>query len=326
MVAFTNNLGVEKPDPGARPNTWGGMVNTNMDLIDRALGGRKTITVTSSGTNVYGVDFPQDLDISTTGALSDGHYPAIEYTDDGDLNADLYVRLTPNNAERTITFRNSLTNDRNLVVFQGNYASASPYTVPNGYDATLVFDGLGASATVTRLVEKQSFEEIDVAGQLSAGSVDSATRAMLGSLFYPVGSIYITVDSTNPNTSLGFGTWVRFGVGKTLISDNSSEVTGGSPKITVANLPSHRHGVDISGNTGGAGAWSKSFYVNNNSTQKRGLEGPAAQDAGKTRVTLSQSNHNHSFRVSGNTEYTGAETPTDFLPPYITVYMWKREA
>lgn len=63
---------------------------------------------------------------------------------------------------------------------------------------------------------------------------------------YPVGSLYITTVSTNPNTVLGFGTWEAFGAGKVLVGLDSgdsdfdtSEETGGAKThtLTEAELP-----------------------------------------------------------------------------------------
>ena len=68
---------------------------------------------------------------------------------------------------------------------------------------------------------------------------------------YPVGSIYISYDSTNPGTLFG-GTWEVFGKGQTLVGIDSSQTefstvgkTGGAKNISttlsIANLPSHSH-------------------------------------------------------------------------------------
>ncbi|KAI5520929.1 organellar and viral DNA polymerase type B, partial [Trichomonas vaginalis G3] len=57
---------------------------------------------------------------------------------------------------------------------------------------------------------------------------------------YPIGSIYTSMNSTNPATVLGFGTWQQI-VDKFLYCANSSKQTGGSKKITEANLPAHTH-------------------------------------------------------------------------------------
>ena len=74
---------------------------------------------------------------------------------------------------------------------------------------------------------------------------------------YPIGSIYISVNSTSPATLFG-GTWERFGNGKAIVGVDESDddfktvaLTGGSKTktITVENLPAHTHGVDINTNS-----------------------------------------------------------------------------
>ncbi|EAX69832.1 hypothetical protein TVAG_535630, partial [Trichomonas vaginalis G3] len=57
---------------------------------------------------------------------------------------------------------------------------------------------------------------------------------------YPIGSIYTSMNSTNPATVLGFGTWEQI-VDKFLYCARYSKQTGGSKKITEANLPPHTH-------------------------------------------------------------------------------------
>ena len=68
---------------------------------------------------------------------------------------------------------------------------------------------------------------------------------------YPVGSLYISENNTNPSEILG-GTWERYGNGKTLVGVDSSDndfntvnKTGGSKTNTLAitNLPVHSHTI-----------------------------------------------------------------------------------
>ncbi|AHF89521.1 tail protein [Opitutaceae bacterium TAV5] len=72
----------------------------------------------------------------------------------------------------------------------------------------------------------------------------------VGELLMPVGHIYVTVNNTNPAALLGFGTWARWGEGRSLTgfstSDadfNAVEKTGGNKTVTltVAQLPAHTH-------------------------------------------------------------------------------------
>lgn len=65
-------------------------------------------------------------------------------------------------------------------------------------------------------------------GGTGVGST-SAFAALIGGLLFPVGAIYSSTASTNPNTSLGFGTWAAFGAGKVLIGNGVTDtITVGS--------------------------------------------------------------------------------------------------
>lgn len=64
---------------------------------------------------------------------------------------------------------------------------------------------------------------------------------------YPVGSIYISMNSTSPATRFG-GTWVQI-TNKFLYCTNSSKTTGGSSTtgghtLSINEIPSHGHGQD----------------------------------------------------------------------------------
>ena len=71
---------------------------------------------------------------------------------------------------------------------------------------------------------------------------------------YPVGSIYISYNSTNPSSLFG-GTWENYGNGRVLkgINSGTAGTTGGSDTVTLkeANLPAHTHTYDkVNANTG----------------------------------------------------------------------------
>lgn len=154
------------------------------------------------------------------------------------------------------------------------------------------------------------------------------TLANLISLAYPISSIFISVSSTNPGTSLGFGTWVAFGTGRMLVGidtgDTSFDVveeTGGAKTVTIAqaNLPNistgagtaHAH-VQTQG-TGATGNFSTAPIDNSS-----GGTGGTVAVTTAANSTATENAHTHSLGGSG--------TALSVMNPYIVVYMWKRTA
>ena len=125
---------------------------------------------------------------------------------------------------------------------------------------------------------------------------------------YPVGSIYTSIVSTNPGTVFGVGTWVEFGAGRVLVGVDSAdtdfdtvEETGGSKThtLTVDEIPAHVHDE----------------YTNQNTTG--GLVGwGSARDTSTNNATL----------TDYDTGSTGGGQAHANMPPYLTVYFWKRTA
>lgn len=162
---------------------------------------------------------------------------------------------------------------------------------------------------------------------------------------YPVGSIYMSVNSTNPGTLFG-GTWERI-QDKFLLAAGSSYSagsTGGSASrsLTTSNLPSHTHSIpSLKGTAASAGnhqhkseTGSMFYGTKGNSTAEiTGLNpGGSFNDtsaSGGVRRVLTQTTgaHTHSVTVnSGTTGSSGSGSSFSILPPYIAVYVWKRTA
>lgn len=128
---------------------------------------------------------------------------------------------------------------------------------------------------------------------------------------WPVGSVFTSVVSTNPNTLLGYGTWTAFGAGRTLVGLDAGqtefdtvEETGGSKTHTLitAEMPSHTHTPQAAG----ASLW---------------LTGGAA-GAG---YVFNADSTNDGTAIFTNTS-AGGDGSHNNLQPYIVVYFWKRTA
>lgn len=155
---YTTNLGIEKIATGEQSGVWGATTNTNLDILDQAVNGIVSVTLASAGTS----GSPNTLPV-TSGALSDGRNKFIEFVDGGDLGATAYVQLTPNDAEKVVFMRNSLSGSRSVIVFQGTYNASNDFEIPAGKDVVLKFDGAGASATVTNVFNSLRAEGVSLA-------------------------------------------------------------------------------------------------------------------------------------------------------------------
>ena len=163
---------------------------------------------------------------------------------------------------------------------------------------------------------------VNICTEISSGST-------LIDIFYPVGSIYTSMNSTNPSELFG-GTWEQI-TDRFLYCADSSKETGGSKTITTANLPSHTH--TFSGTTATDSVQFRST-TNGNVIENYGNKGilSVESESGKTttyNVTTEESSNEwevltFSYTPSGTLSNTGSGA--EFLPPYITVYAWYRSA
>lgn len=121
---------------------------------------------------------------------------------------------------------------------------------------------------------------------------------------YPVGSIYLSVNSTNPKNLFG-GTWSRIAQGRVLVGVDTSDTDFNTPKKTGGSkyLQNHRH------------RWTNTIY----------------QNAG----TKGYEDHPFEIRADGDVEKTnflytegvidpGQTGNSGNLQPYFTCYIWQR--
>jgi hypothetical protein len=150
---YTLNNGIELIGTGEQSGTWGDTTNTNLGLLDAALDGQVTITLGAAGSS----GSPNSLPI-TDGTASNGRNRMVVFADGGDLGATAYVQLTPNDAEKIIYIRNSLSGSRSVILFQGTYNASNDYEVPAGTTAVVYFDGAGAGAVAANVFNNAYFD------------------------------------------------------------------------------------------------------------------------------------------------------------------------
>jgi len=242
---YTTNLGIEKIATGEQSGTWGGTTNTNFDLIDSAIDGVISINVSSAGSS----GSPNSLPI-TDGAVSNGRNKFIEFSDGGDLGANAYFQLTPNNAEKVVHIRNSLSGSRSLILFQGTYNASNDFEVPAGKDVVLKFDGGGASATVT-----QVFADL-LATNVTAPLTGNVTGNLTGNV---TGNITSSGASSFTNATITGGSVNGTQVGTSTPAAGAFttlSATGTATLSTVDIAAGEIDGTNIGANTPATGAFS----------------------------------------------------------------------
>ncbi|KAI5485997.1 hypothetical protein TVAGG3_0933410 [Trichomonas vaginalis G3] len=127
------------------------------------------------------------------------------------------------------------------------------------------------------------------------------------------------MNSTNPASVLGFGTWKQI-VDKFLYCARYSKQTGGSKKIKEANLPPHTH----TGTTNFSGDHSHSLrdHPLYNSEYEAGNDvlSPSYNNSAKKIFRPTEPGGNHSHTFTTNPTGSGA----DYMPPFVTVFAWYR--
>ena len=167
---YTTNNGIELIATGEQSGTWGSTTNTNLELLDASLDGQVTVTLASTGTS----GSPNTLPISD-GSASNGRNRLVIFNDGTDLGGTAYVQLTPNDAEKIVYVRNSLSGSRSILLFQGTYNASNDYEVPAGTTAVVFFDGAGTGAVAANVFDNAHFDALNIVGNASVGGTLSVT-------------------------------------------------------------------------------------------------------------------------------------------------------
>lgn len=220
------------------------------------------------------------------------------------------------------------------------FTSVSIQDIVSTAAVVMDFKAGGKGVAVGKVAENDNMFEVSedwdvkVYGKLLKDYIQSLTSAI-----YPVGSIYMSVKSTNPSTYFG-GTWVAWGSGRVPVGINTSdtnfatvEKTGGASTVTLttSQMPSHTHtftGSSATTDSKGGHTHTLNFTKTewSGSSSSRVVVDSKDYTALTNSKTASAGAHTHTLTAKGSNASTGGGGSHTNLQPYIVCYMWKRTA
>ena len=204
--------------------------------------------------------------------------------------------------------------------------------------------------TATCISSSNNKFSLDSEGNLVVNTIQTTGNTSTGTGYdidkiYPIGAIYMSVNSTNPNTLFG-GIWERI-MDKFLLCSGDTYAnasTGGNATttLTVDNLPSHTH----TGSTSSEGNHTHTGSTSTNGEHIHKLYYRTVYAGGDTYNAVCRptagtginiymdeaGSHSHNFMTTSNGEHlhnfttdsTGTGIEFNNMPPYLAVYVWKR--
>ena len=131
---------------------------------------------------------------------------------------------------------------------------------------------------------------------------------------YPVNSLYITLNNTNPSSVLGFGTWTQVGSGRVLQGADSTHTAGSTIN---AGLPNITGQINTNGTYGFDTFTSSSGAFSNSTNQQKWR-------ASTINSTISGASYQLNFSAKNCNSIYGASTTVQ--PPAYCVIIWRRTA
>ena len=142
---------------------------------------------------------------------------------------------------------------------------------------------------------------------LNANTLGGKTLTQIFDALYPVGCIYQSTVSTNPAELFGVGTWEAI-QGRFLLAESGATYLAGEMggeaehTLSIAELPSHDHLITRLGWGG------------------KGLDNTISRDYNYCVFD----SENQATLGSSYIAKTGGSTAHNNMPPYLSIYMWKR--
>ena len=222
--SYTTNLGVEKIGSGEQAGTWGTTTNLNFDIIDRAINGVGSISLSGTTHTLT----------TTDGALSDGGFKVLVFT--GALGANNTVTISPNDQDKVYLVKNATTDSGSsgpysVILSQGSGDNA---TISNGEIAWVFSDGAGSGAAVTKQTVELSLDASPQLGadlDISTFDIVSTSNRNIDIVPNGTGDVTLQADTVQVGDNNANATITTNGTGDLILNTNSGTDSG---TITIA--------------------------------------------------------------------------------------------
>ena len=234
------------------------------------------------------------------------------------------VEVPEGNLKNLFTFSTSLTDMNDLTVGRFYYGNASSFTHAPVASGDFILEVVNAGNYIRQEYFVKSSSDSYVRYKVGStwGSWSANNKSALIDIIYPVGSIYMSVNNTSPQTLFG-GTWVQ--IKDTFLLSAGDTYSGGATggeathTLTEAELPSISGSMTFRRWSWGSGSDSWSNLT-------------TAVDGKFTKTQVASSGVDalgYGNNARGSDKYTfafGSGSAHNNLPPYLVVYIWKRTA
>jgi hypothetical protein len=215
---YTQNTGIEKPGTGDQSGTWGVTTNTNFDIIDRAVHGQVSVSISGS------------TDLTTSdGALSNGIAPVVILT--GSPGATFELRVTPTDQKKHYTIKNE-TDGACRVIYKGvTYSTSNGVEIAANSTQAVTGDGGGGSGVFKSLTPSTDLIN-DLTPQLG-GDLDVVTHDIVSTsnrnidlVPHGTGDVTLQADTVQVGDSNADATITSNGTGNLVLSTNGGTNSG----------------------------------------------------------------------------------------------------
>ena len=159
---YSSDLKLELMATGENAGTWGNKTNTNLNLIQQAIGGYQSIDVTSADV---------DLDMNN-GAISNARNMVVRFSSTGSGLSAARTVTVPNSLEKFYLFVDDTTHDGNTLTVKMNNGTSSGFTCVQGKSHFAYANGSEINLVSGSQLANLTLNDILTNGNSSTGTIN----------------------------------------------------------------------------------------------------------------------------------------------------------